>query len=123
MRYAPLLLVVWAGCSLFGPEATGVQAYRAGDRVEIVNRTSSAIYYFAAGAKAAALVDWMPTLAGENRLAPGERRRVSPLLNGSEDQVFVFWWTAVEAPCSAVPVEGDAACQQPGEVSVIEVRW
>ena len=92
-----VVLFVFAGCEIIGPDEGDVLGTVTSTRVILSNRKGTPVYYFVVGRATAARISWAPGISEENEIPPGKSVNLQKrdiFKARSEEEVIVYWWQA-----------------------------
>lgn len=90
-----LTVLLFVGCEeTSAPSPATVYASVDGRKLDILNATSSDVYYFIFESQRAAFTDWIPICSESNKINPSSRKSIE--FNDStffpSNQAIVYWW-------------------------------
>ncbi len=94
------LLLLFAGCTLFGPEDRDeLIGQTTPDGIMLINHSTDIVYHFVVGINTAAAINWAPGFYESNELSPGESKEIVSgdiLKSEHESQIIVYWWYPIQ---------------------------
>ncbi len=107
-----VLLLLLAGCTVFGPEERyELVGQTTSTGIKLTNQSTDIVYHFVVGRDTAARIYWVPGFYEGGGLSPGGSQEIAfedISKSEHESEVIVYWW---------YPIEED------GELRVSEVQW